>query len=47
MLMIGLQRFLGPLYRDPMDEDITIELLQPGKIATWPILTQLGSLAVF
>lgn len=45
--MIGLQRFLGPLYRNPMDEDITIEPLQSGKIATWPILAQLGSLGLF
>lgn len=30
-----------------MDEDITIDPLQPGKIATWPVLAQLGSLGLF
>lgn len=47
MLMRGLQHLLGPLYRNPKDEDITIDPLQPGKVATWPVLAQLGSLGIF
>lgn len=47
MLMRGLQCYLGPLYRDPKDEYVLIDPLQSGKVATWSILAQLGSLGIF
>lgn len=45
--MDGLQRLLGPFYRDLEDDEITIDLPQPGKVATLPVLAQMSSLGVF
>lgn len=45
--MDGLQRLLGPFYRDLEDDEIIIDLPQPGKVATLPVLAQMSSLGVF
>ncbi|ODM21273.1 hypothetical protein SI65_04326 [Aspergillus cristatus] len=47
MLMRGLQRILRPFYTNSTDENTTIDLPQSGKIATWPVMAQLGSLGAF
>ncbi|OJJ84732.1 uncharacterized protein ASPGLDRAFT_25395 [Aspergillus glaucus CBS 516.65] len=40
-------RSLGPFYRHLEDDEITIDLPQPGKVATLPILAQMSSIGVF
>lgn len=45
--MEGLQRLLGPFYGDLEDDNITVSLPEPGKVATLPVLAQMSSLGVF
>ncbi|KAJ5091687.1 hypothetical protein NUU61_006557 [Penicillium alfredii] len=47
VLIRGLGRLLGPFYKDPEKGDFTTDHEQRGKVASWPVLAQLGSLRIF